>query len=269
MRKQLKKPLTVLCMSLAISGCLVGFTSNGKTNEIYNTNTVVADKAENTTITEFETKTEVNKKAEEYKELYAPEIVAKQRKADYYKELYAPKPDYTKIVVEGYTFDIISGAPYSVYTDMAKEKKLEEQKLEEQKLAEQTEYVEYTECTDYTDYSDYSETYYDETPEYTSTGEGSLNAYDGVCYYGNQKETYYNLPMGQVVENAHNNGIEGEYWIREDGCKMLGDNVMIAANQDVHPYGSVVDTSLGQGIVVDTGGFAVDNPYQVDVATDW
>jgi hypothetical protein len=256
-------------MSLAISGCLVGFTSNGKTNEIYNTNTVVADKAESTTITEFETKTEVNKKAEEYKELYAPEIVAKQRKADYYKELYAPKPDYTKIVVEGYTFDIISGAPYSVYTDMAKAKKLEEQKLEEQKLAEQTEYVEYTECTDYTDYSDYSETYYDETPEYTSTGEGSLNAYDGVCYYGNQKETYYNLPMGQVIENAHNNGIDGEYWVREDGCKMLGNYIMVAANWSIRPKGTILETSLGTAIVVDTGSFVSDYPEGIDIAVDW
>ena len=105
--------------------------------------------------------------------------------------------------------------------------------------------------------------------EYYTPSEGSLTAFSGVNYYGEQKETYYNLPMDQVVANAHNAGIEGEYWVREDGCKMLGDYVMIAANQSVHPYGTVVDTSLGQGIVVDTGSFAIGNPTAVDIATDW
>ncbi len=91
----------------------------------------------------------------------------------------------------------------------------------------------------------------------------------GVYYFGNQKETYYNLDMSYVVEIAHNRGIEGEYYIRTDGCKMLGDYIMIAANQNIHPYGSLVETSLGTGIVVDTGGFAVNNPLQVDIAVSW
>lgn len=106
----------------------------------------------------------------------------------------------------------------------------------------------------------------------TATGTdagGHLTAYAGVYYYGDQKETYYNLPMDGVIANAHARGIEGDYWIREDGCKMLGDYIMVAANQSVHPYGSIVQTSLGQGIVVDTGGFAAYNPYQIDIATNW
>ena len=91
----------------------------------------------------------------------------------------------------------------------------------------------------------------------------------GVNYYFDQKETYYNLNMDAVVATAHAQGIEGEYWIRDDGCKMLGDYIMIAANRDVHPQGSIVATSLGLGIVVDTGGFAASNPTQVDIAVNW
>lgn len=96
-----------------------------------------------------------------------------------------------------------------------------------------------------------------------------LTASSGVNYYGEQKETYYNLNMSRVVSNAQGNGLEGEYWVRDDGCKMFGDYVIVAANQEVHPYGSTVETSMGTGIVLDTGGFASGNPTQVDIATDW
>lgn len=101
---------------------------------------------------------------------------------------------------------------------------------------------------------------------------GILNAAAGVNYFGNQKETYYNLPMDVVVMYAKQRikGMEeAESWIRDDGCKMLGDYIMIAANQSIHPYGSLVETSLGTGIVVDTGGFALTNPNQVDIAVNW
>lgn len=96
-----------------------------------------------------------------------------------------------------------------------------------------------------------------------------LTASGGVNYYGEQKETYYNLNMNRVVANAQANGIEGEYWVREDGVKMMGDKVIVAANQDIHPYGSTVETSLGEGIVLDTGGFASGDPTQIDIATSW
>ena len=96
-----------------------------------------------------------------------------------------------------------------------------------------------------------------------------LTASAGVNYYGEQKETYYNLNMSRVVSNAQGNGLDGEYWVRDDGCKMYGDYVIVAANQEVHPYGSTVETSMGTGIVLDTGGFASGNPTQVDIATDW
>lgn len=96
-----------------------------------------------------------------------------------------------------------------------------------------------------------------------------LTASAGVNYYGEQKETYYNLNMSRVVSNAQGNGLDGDYWVREDGAKMFGDYVIVAANQEVYPYGSTVETSMGTGIVLDTGGFASGNPTQVDIATDW
>ena len=101
------------------------------------------------------------------------------------------------------------------------------------------------------------------------TGDGVLTASKGVNYYGNQKETYYNLNMDGVISIAQLQGIEGEYWVREDGCKMYGDYIIVAANLDIHPRGSLVETSLGTGIVLDTGGFAVSDPNQVDIATEW
>lgn len=100
-------------------------------------------------------------------------------------------------------------------------------------------------------------------------GGGHLTPSAGVFYFGNQRETYYNLDMSWIVSYARQNGISGEYWIRSDGCKMLGDYIILACNRDVHPYGSIVQTSLGIGISLDTGGFAYDYPYGVDIAVNW
>lgn len=83
------------------------------------------------------------------------------------------------------------------------------------------------------------------------------------------KETYYNLNMAGVVNIMRCMGNEDEYWVRDDGCKMLGDYIMVAANLNVHPRGSIVETSLGKAIVCDTGGFAKRNPNQLDVAVTW
>lgn len=111
-------------------------------------------------------------------------------------------------------------------------------------------------------------TYTASTATYYQPTDG-LTKQAGVNYYGEQKETYYNLNMSRVVSNAQGNGLDGEYWVRDDGAKMFGGYVIVAANQDVHPYGSTVETSMGTGIVLDTGGFASGNPTQVDIATDW
>ncbi|MBE6027005.1 MAG: hypothetical protein E7227_00175 [Clostridiales bacterium] len=83
------------------------------------------------------------------------------------------------------------------------------------------------------------------------------------------KETYYNLNMAGVVSIMRGIGNEDEYWVRDDGVKMLGDYVMVAADLGLRPRGSLVETSLGTGIVCDTGGFAQRNPYQLDIAVTW
>ena len=101
-----------------------------------------------------------------------------------------------------------------------------------------------------------------------------LNAYNGrvPTVNGLGSETYYNLDMSYVVEIMRSIGFDAEsypYWEREDGCKMLGDYIMVAANLDIYPRGSVVETTLGPGLVCDTGGFVEWNPYGLDIATTW
>lgn len=83
------------------------------------------------------------------------------------------------------------------------------------------------------------------------------------------KETYYNLNMAGVVSIMRRMGYDYEYWVRSDGVKMYGNYVMVAANLDLRPRGSLVQTSLGMGIVCDTGTFAKRNPTQIDIATAW
>ena len=95
-----------------------------------------------------------------------------------------------------------------------------------------------------------------------SSGRGSVTGPNG-------RETYYNLNMSGVVNIMNSAGFSGTYWVRSDGVKMFGNYVMVAANYGVHPKGSIVKSSLGLAIVVDTGGFASSNPQQLDLATTW
>lgn len=83
------------------------------------------------------------------------------------------------------------------------------------------------------------------------------------------KETYYNLNMAGVVNIMRRMGNDDEYWVRNDGVKMLGDYIMVAADLDLRPRGSLVETSLGTGIVCDTGTFTQRNPTQLDIAVSW
>lgn len=107
-----------------------------------------------------------------------------------------------------------------------------------------------------------------EVINYTWSG-AVLNRSDGTVKGPSGKETYYNLDMSHVVENMHSMGVQGDYWVRSDGCKMLGDYIIVAANLDIRPKGTLVETSLGMGIVCDTGDFAASNAYQLDIATTW
>lgn len=110
---------------------------------------------------------------------------------------------------------------------------------------------------------------YTPTPAYSAPSGGCLTPSGGVYNGPSGLETYYNLPMDGVIQQARNYGIEGEYWVRDDGVKMYGDYVILACNRDVHPMGSLVETSLGTGISLDTGGFATGNPTQCDIAVSW
>lgn len=96
-----------------------------------------------------------------------------------------------------------------------------------------------------------------------------LNKSNGTVTGPTGKETYYNLPMNGVVNIMRRAGNNDRYWVRDDGVKMLGDYIMVAADQSIHPLGSLVATSLGCGIVTDTGTFIKDNPYQLDIAVAW
>ena len=96
-----------------------------------------------------------------------------------------------------------------------------------------------------------------------------LTAKLGRIEYNGHYETWYDLNMTNVIIRAHNNGMYGDYWIDEQGLKRFDDYVIVAANWNVHPYGSLVETSRGIGIVLDTGDFTKDEPYTIDLATAW
>ena len=110
-----------------------------------------------------------------------------------------------------------------------------------------------------------AETQTSTVPPTTWTG-SKLTRAGGVNQGPTGKETYYNLNMSGVVSIMRNMGNNDAYWVREDGVKMLGDYVMVAADLQEHPRGSVVESSLGQAIVVDTGYLEKD---QLDVAVAW
>ena len=101
---------------------------------------------------------------------------------------------------------------------------------------------------------------------------GKLSKSRGTIQGPSGKETYYNLNMSGVVSIMRRQGFseaEYPYNVRADGVKCLGPYVMVAAHLGKRPRGSKVQTSLGTGVVCDTGGFAANNPTQIDIATAW
>lgn len=114
-----------------------------------------------------------------------------------------------------------------------------------------------------------------ETDSSESSSSGSwtgsvLTAFKGVNYGPSGKETYYNLPMSGVVNIMRGIGNTDKYWVRSDGCKMLGKYIMVAADLKKHPRGSIIQTSLGEAIVADTGTFTTNGSgVSVDIATAW
>lgn len=93
----------------------------------------------------------------------------------------------------------------------------------------------------------------------------NLNGPSGV-------ETWYNMPMDGFIQFIYDLGFTGYHWIREDGVHMwndgTGDYVICGGYLPVRPRGTKVQTSLGPGIVLDTGYFYYGE-YQLDIATIW
>lgn len=108
---------------------------------------------------------------------------------------------------------------------------------------------------------DYEDSYsYEDTYSYGHSypsGDGVLTPTSGINYYGGVLETYYDLDMSWCISVMRGMGFDEvnyPYWIRSDGCKMLGDYIMVAADFGWEPRGTFTWTSLGAAIVVDTGG---------------
>lgn len=99
-----------------------------------------------------------------------------------------------------------------------------------------------------------------------------LSKNNGVVQGPSGRETYYNMDMSYCVRRMRSKGYSESdypYWVRDDGCKMLGQFVMVAANFRIRPIGTILETSRGWGIVVDTGGFVRSYPRGLDIATNW
>lgn len=79
-------------------------------------------------------------------------------------------------------------------------------------------------------------------------------------------EKYYNLSMQRIVKRAQDMGIPCEYWVRDDGVKMFGPWVIVAAHPSVTRY-TRVQTSLGEGIVLDY--HTAKDETLLDIATTW
>lgn len=148
-------------------------------------------------------------------------------------------------------------------------KKQEESKSVEEMILEQPELLNDTTFVQ-NNYNAVTQVVYSQ-PSYAQyvSDANALTASGGVYYGPNGKETYYNLNMSGVVDIMRGMGNNDNYWVREDGAKMLGDYVIVAADLNKYPRGSIVDTSLGQGIVCDTGSFTQNSDTQLDIATDW
>ena len=94
-----------------------------------------------------------------------------------------------------------------------------------------------------------------------------LTAKLGRIEYMGHTETWYDLNMNKVVENTDNAlGLSDMYWVRDDGVKCYAQWVIVASHPSVARY-SIVDTSLGPGIVLDRHEMPDKNLY--DIATTW
>ena len=105
--------------------------------------------------------------------------------------------------------------------------------------------------------------------EYIYEGK-KLNSVIGTVSGPSGKETYYNLPMNVVVKYMEDLGYNYSYWVRDDGCKMYGNYIMVATDTRRIPKGTIIETSLGLGIVCDhCESAAGSSEIWLDIATTW
>ena len=176
--------------------------------------------------------------------------------ANYYEALYGPKFD-NKVHVNGYEFDYIPGAPYSVYESMADaiENKSETvEVLNETRYSENTVEIETSTIATTTEEEmpiEPESPVEDFTAEFTEAAytPGELR-YHGVLYWNDSKWTWYSekvLPGGGL-------NIPGRY-TDEDGfvCDENG-YICLAADPSYIAPGTVIDTPFGRpGKLYDTG----------------
>ena len=113
------------------------------------------------------------------------------------------------------------------------------------------------------------ETWSEDDTYNTSWSGEVLNRSNGIVVGPIGKESYYNLRMNRVVQIMKDKGYDYEYWVRSDGVKMFGPYVMVAADLSIYPKGSLVECSLGTGIVCDTGDFVYTTDRALDIAVSW
>lgn len=94
-----------------------------------------------------------------------------------------------------------------------------------------------------------------------------LTASIGRIQFNGHFETWYNLPMHNIERKAVENGYPDDFWIRADGCRMIGHYIICAGAED--RYGEVVETSRGEGLILDTGEFVREYPDAIDLAVTW
>ena len=161
------------------------------------------------------------------------------------------KPDDVEIIIED--------AEPTIAEDENETFAQEEPVIDDAPVVEESVPVAYEQPT-----ATYAQTYSTPTQNYnynTNYSNGVLTPSGGVNTFNGATETYYNLDMSGVIANAQNMGIQGDYWVRDDGVKMYGDYVIVASQ---HDKGTIIDTSLGTGIVLDYCPAGT-----VDIATAW
>ena len=95
----------------------------------------------------------------------------------------------------------------------------------------------------------------------------TLTAKLGTIQFEGHRETWYNLDMSRITRQTDEaTGLTNMYNVREDGVKCYGPFVIVAADLNLHPRYTFVETSLGTGVVLDA--HTTDRDV-IDIATDW